>query len=222
MRPITSLLGLVALFATGTAHAQSSTQPVASAEEPSNEASATDEDAADAPRVQLEDPEPSQGHFLAMGVYGLGAMAFDDSRGTRTPTFGEGFSLRLGESLTDWVDLGLAFALGSTSGAPQNSLTLGRFGVTSQWYPTDRLFVQAGFGATYTRGKDPEDHALNNLYLSDADQSGGWVFTPVATAEIGPNSNFTSTALWLGVEISWWSGLTRDKLNLPFDKAYER
>ena len=29
---------------------------------------------------------------------------------------------------------------------------------------------------------------------------------------------FTTTALWLGFEISWWTGLSRDKVNLPLSK----
>lgn len=171
-----------------------------------------------------------------MGFHGLGTMAFDKNRGTRSPTFGTGYSLRLGEALTDWLDLSLAFAFGSTSGDVDDTLSLGRFGLTTQWYLTERLFVQAGFGATNGQGKDPEDHKLSrgrygdvyltgigtNLYISDNDQSGGWVFTPVLTAEVGPNANFTTAALWLGVELSWWTGLDRDKLNLPFEKAYSK
>jgi hypothetical protein len=83
---------------------------------------------------------------------------------------------------------------------------------------------------------DPEDHDASrgrfgdvyltglgyNLYLTDNNQSGGWVVTPVLTAEVGPDRMFTSTAQWLGVELSWWSGLTRDKLNVSADKAYAK
>jgi hypothetical protein len=115
-------------------------------------------------------------------------------------------------------------------------VTFGRFGVQSQWYVTERMFVQAGFGATNAQGKDPDDHDLvrgrygdvyltgigYNLYLSDNDQSGGWVLTPVLTAEVGPDRTFTTTALWLGIEVSWWTGLTRDKLNLSLSKAYDK
>jgi hypothetical protein len=163
-------------------------------------------------------------------------MAFDESRGTRDPTFGTGFSLRLGESLTDWLSVSLAFALGFTNGKPQDSLTLGRFGITSQLYFTEHWFLQAGFGAAYVEGPDPEDHKRSrgrygdvyltgigrDFYLSDSNQSGGWVITPLLTADVGPASEFTSTSLWLGVELSWWSGLTPDKLNLPATKAYTK
>jgi hypothetical protein len=188
------------------------------------------------PPVQLSDPRPNQGHFVAVGLYGIGAMAFDDKRGTRAPTFGQGVSLRLGESVTDWLNLSLAFGLGSTGGAKRDSLTLVRFGITSQWYFTQHWSVQAGFGATNAQGADPEDYGRTrgrygdvyltglgyDFYLSNNQQSGGWVLTPLVTADVGPDSKLTTTSLWLGVELSWWNGLARDKLNLPGSKAYTK
>lgn len=188
------------------------------------------------PRLELEDPRPRQGHFLALGFHGVSAMAFDENRGTRRPTFGQAFSLRLGESVTDWLSLSLAFAFGSTNGKERDSLTLGRFGITSQWYFTERWFVQGGFGAINAQGPDPDDHDLTrgrygdyyltglgyDFYISDSQRSGGWVFTPMLTADVGPSSKFTTTSLWLGVELSWWNGLSRDKLNLSTPKAYSK
>jgi len=186
-------------------------------------------------QLQLELPKPNQGQYLALGLYTLGAMAFDDGRGTRRPTFGAGFSLRLGEAVTDWLDLGVAFALGSTQGKEQDALSLGRFTIHSQWYVSRRWFLQAGFGATKGQGADPEDLEQSrgrygdvylaglgtHLYLSDAARSGGWVLSPVLTLEVGPDPTFTTTALWLGLEVSWWSGLSRDKLELPVGEAYD-
>lgn len=186
--------------------------------------------------AQLEEPKPRQGHFVALGFHGIGAMAFDESRGTRSPTFGQGFSLRLGESVTDWLSLSLAFALGSTHGERRDALTLGRLGITSQWYFSERWFLQAGFGATNAQGPDPEDYDLNrgrygdvyltgvgyDFYLSNPQQSGDWVLSPMLTADVGPDTKFTTTSLWLGLELSWWNGLSRDKLNLSTPKAYSK
>ncbi len=187
------------------------------------------------PLLELELPKPNQGYYLALGIHMLGATAFDEDRGTRQPTFGTGYSLRLGEAVTDWLDLGLAFAIGSTQGKEENALSLGRLTMHGQWYVSSRWFVQAGFGATYGQGADPDDPEKNrgrygdvylaglgaNLYLSDAARSGGWVISPVLTVEVGPDRNFTTTAMWLGMEVSWWSGLPRDKLELPIGEAYE-
>jgi hypothetical protein len=212
---------LLGLLASRLAQAQDSVSAGA-------EASAPEAPAASA---ELEAPEPSQGHFIGVGFHGIGAMAFDENRGTRKPTFGQAVSLRLGESVTDWLSLSLAFALGSTYGKARDSLTLGRFGIDSQWY-----LIHAGFGAIDARGPDPEDHDLTrgrygdfylagvgyDVYLSDAAQSGGWVFTPMLSADVGPDSKFTTTTLSFGVEVSWWTGLSRDKLRLPTPKAYTK
>jgi hypothetical protein len=206
---------------------------------PADEAPAgADAPAPDVPvaSTELEEPEPSQGHFIALGLYGIGAMAFDESRGTREPTFGQAVSLRFGESVTDWLSLSLAVGVGSTYGERRDTVTLLRFGVTSQWYFTERWFAQAGFGATSAEGPDPEDYDRTrsrygdfyltglgyDFYLSDGTRSGGWVFTPIITADVGPDSKFTTTSLWLGVELSWWSGVSRDKLKLPTTRAYAK
>jgi hypothetical protein len=220
---------LVTLLAAASARAQTA-QPSPS---PTGEPPAPD---AAPETVELEEPEPTQGHFIALGFHGIGAMAFDADRGTRDPTLGQAVSLRLGESVTDWLTLSLAFAIGSTSGEPRDSLTLGRFGITSQWYFTDRWFIQAGFGALYAQGPDPEDHDLSrgrygdvylagvgyDFYISDGTQSGGWVLTPMLSADVGPDSDFTTTSLSIGIELSYWTGLARDKLKLPTPKAYAK
>jgi len=192
--------------------------------------------AAPPPVVQLEDPKPRQGHLIALGFHGISTMAFDRDRGTRQPTFGQGVSLRLGESVTDWLSLSLAFGFGSTYGARRDKLTQIRFGVTSQWYFTQRWFVQAGLGALNVSGPDPEDYGLSrgrygdmylaglgyDLYLSDSKKSGGWVLTPMISADVAPDSKFAATSVWVGVELSWFTGLSRDKLNLPNAKAYSK
>jgi hypothetical protein len=148
---------------------------------------------------------------------------------------GQGFSLRLGEAVTDWLDLSLSIAYGSTHGPEENKLSLGRLGIQSQWYVSRQWFVPVGFGVTNVQGPDPEDHKLNrgrygdvywagigtNMFISDSKQSGGWVLTPVAMLEVGPDRNFTTTALWVGLEFSWWGGLTKDKLQLPVSEAYQ-
>jgi hypothetical protein len=221
------------LLAPGLARAQA-TPPSAPPAERASAGSETSAPQSAAANVELEAPEPGQGHFIALGFHGVGAMAFDESRGTRAPTFGQAVSLRLGESVTDWLSLSLAFAFGSTYGKRRDSLTLVRLGITSQWYFSERCFVQAGFGATNAQGPDPEDYDLTrgrygdfylaglgyDLYLSESTRSGGWILTPMIAADLGPDSKFMTTSLWLGIELSWWSGLSRDKLELPTPEAY--
>jgi hypothetical protein len=148
---------------------------------------------------------------------------------------GFGFSLRWGEAVTSWLDLGLAAAMASTTGEPEHAYTFGRFGPLTQLYVSHRWFIQAGFGVSAASGADPEDLAAKrrrygevyvtglgtHLYLTSAARSGGWLLSPVLSYEIGPDRHLTTTALWLGLEVSWWSGLPRSQLELPIEQAYE-
>jgi hypothetical protein len=225
---ISSSLGLFLLASPLLAHAE--TPPV---EKPVGKAP-EEESLQEIEVVKLELPRPSQGYYIGLGAYGLGAMAFDKNRGTRDPTAGMAFSLRFGESLTPWLDLGLSIGTGWTFGDKADSLSLFRFVVDSQWHLNERWFIRAGFGAANGQGADPErlsdvrgtfgDTYLagvgTNLYLSDEKKSGGWVLSPVVSVEVAPDNAFTTTSVWLGLEISWWSGLTRDRLDLPPDEAY--
>lgn len=188
------------------------------------------------PQVELEEPSPRQGHFISAGAYGIGAMGWDESRGTRDPTFGQGFTLRLGESITRWLSLSLTAGFGFTYGAKRDKLSLIRFGVSTQWYFTERWSFQAAFGATNGQGPDPQEHAKNrsrygafalagvgyDFYLSNNARSGGWLVTPVVAVDVGPASKLTTSSVWVGVELSYWTGLSRDKLRLSTPNAYSR
>ena len=194
-------------------------------------------DPADAPEDSiLEKPEPSQGHYIGLGIYGVAAAAFDEDRGLRRPTVGNGLSLRLGQSVTSWLDLGMVADGAYTGGDEADRFGYGSVRVQSQVYPLQRWFLRGGFGPFFAGGTDPEDSDSargtygtvyelgvgTNIFLSDADESGGGVLTPVLTNEIGPNPEFVTYAIALGVEISWWSGLSRDQLDLPIDEAYKK
>lgn len=225
---VTAAVALLGLTIPGRALAQSAPATAQAADNAASEAAA--------PGVALEEPRPSQGHFVALGLYGIGAMAFDEDRGTRRPTFGQGLSLRLGEAVTDWLSLSLAFGFGTTQGRQRDKLTQVQFGFTGQLYFSERCSARAGFGALNVQGPDPENHGLSrgrygdaylagvgyDFYLSERTQSGGWVLTPLVTAQVAPDKNFTATSLWLGVEIAWFKGLSRDKLNLPVPSAYSK
>ncbi len=182
----------------------------------------------------LEKPSPHQGHFIALGLHGVMGTANDRDRGRRGPAFGEGYSLRVGERIFDRLDLGLALAFASVGG--DDPWSFGRLTVHAQGYATEKAFVHAGFGFGAAGGGDPEDPDFSrgrfgdvytigagyNFFLSDTSKSGGWLLTPVFTAEYGRDDQFPNAGIWLGVEISRWWGLPRNQLDLDFDEAYKR
>lgn len=182
---------------------------------------------------KLTKPAPAQGHYISLGVHGVGAMARDADRGTRPPTLGGGLSLRLGESMTDWFDIGLRLGLRHTTG--DEGMTLGGVLIEGQVRVLPAWYLRAAFGVAGVGGQDPDDPAYDrgaygtaymlgvstNLNLSDPGRSGGWVLSPVLSLLALPDSDFTPFGVSLGLELSWWSGLRRNQLELPFDEAYK-
>jgi hypothetical protein len=166
-------------------------------------------------------------------VHFVSAMADDEGRGTRGPSPGYGFTLRMGESVTDSFDLGIAFTWGEVGG--DGDMIFGRLTVHSQYQLGGQFYALGGFGFAGVGGPDHEDPFYDrgsfgdvyllglgrNFYLSDAHTSGGWVLSPVMTVELLPHDGFRTGILWIGLEISSWSGLTRDKLDLPTNQAYD-
>lgn len=223
------VFGAIAPMPTSAQPAVASDAPVAATPEPAATTPAPP------PEVTLEPPRPSQGHYVGLMLAGVTAMAWDDDRGYRAPSFGVVGNLRLGQSVTRWLDLGIVFSFGQTFGDPARSLKYGGLRVQAQLYPVSRVFVRTGFGFLSAKGQDPNDDAFvrrsfgsvlelgigAHLFLSDRNESGGWVLSPVFSAEVGPDPGLTTLTLALGLELSWWSGLRRDQLDLPIDRAYE-
>lgn len=184
--------------------------------------------------VKLQKPFARQGEFVALGAHFGMATADDKDYGIRKPSFGPAFTLRLGEAIVDWADIGLEFGFGLQAG--KEKLTSGRIIAHTRLYPMERFFIHTGFGFGFAGGPDPEEPAFKrfrygdvyvlgigaNLYLRDRNKSGGPMFSPSVTFELGPDREFTTGVAWLGAEFSWWSGLRRHQLDLPIDDAYSR
>ena len=184
---------------------------------------------------QAPAPKPKQGHFLSLGLHYGGMRSRDTLRGGWRPlTHGPFVSLRAGETLTPWLDLGLDLGLGM--GVGRDSLRLARLTAHARWYPLQHWFVHTGVGLGASGGADPEDADFQrgrygelyvvglgtNRFVTRKTKSGGFALSPIIEYQVGPDPVFTTMALWFGVELTWWSGLSRDKLELPPDRAYER
>jgi hypothetical protein len=202
--------------------------PVRAAEDQPTESQSTAEQDSSA----LRKPNPRQGQFIALGINYGGAWAHDTERDPRALTFGPNFTLRYGEALTSWFDLGLGLSYGSTLGPER--LSIGRITAFARWYALERLFIHTGLGFGFAGGPDPE-HAGDSrtrygdvyelgmgyhFYLGSPKKSGGWLLSPSVTFEVGPSNAFTTIAAWVGLEISHWGGLSKNKLNLSTKDAY--
>ncbi len=181
----------------------------------------------------LVKPSPRLGHYIALGGHFIGGVIDDEDRELRGPAMGWGLSLRLGERMTNWLDLGIRFSYARMGG--DDPWTFGHLMITSQLYVHEQLFAHVGVGAGSSGGKDPDDRGLSrgsysaaytaglgyNLYLSDADRNGGFITTPTVTLEYHPDSEFANVAVMLGIEISYWGGVSRNQLDLPIEEAFE-
>lgn len=183
---------------------------------------------------ELAEPSPRQGYYLSLGVYGAGALNRDADQGWYDPWPGVGGSVRLGEALLDWLDLGLGVGVNAAF-EERWIATIGHVSLEAQLRPRAELFVRlsAGFGfADFTRRKSGIDKPLGRIggtyraavgwdfFPAYDGGSGGFALTPVAWFEAGPGSSFTTLAAGIGIEVSWWTGLPREQLVLPVEEAF--
>ncbi|MGH1341725.1 MAG: hypothetical protein ACRBN8_09255 [Nannocystales bacterium] len=178
-------------------------------------------------------PAPHQGHFVSVGLHYGGLRARDTHRdGWRPLSHGPLLSIRAGEAITSWLDLGVDLGLGL--GVGPDSLRLGRVTAHARWYPFEHWFLHTGLGLGASGGPDPDYDGFDrgrfgelyvvglgtNRYVTRSTRSGGFALSPVLQAQVGPDPAFTTMALWIGLEFTWWSGLSRNKLRLPPERAY--
>lgn len=183
---------------------------------------------------ELEPPRPRQGYYISLGAYGVGALSHDRLDGWLGGMAGPGGSLRLGEALLDWLDLGVGFAAAGAFDEQYVAL-VGHVALEAQLRPVEPLFVRlsAGFGFTdFTRRQKGIERPLGRIGGSYAaavgwdffpghdGSSGGLAIAPVIWFEAGPGEEFTTLVGGIGIEISWWTGLPREQLDLPLDEAF--
>ncbi len=192
---------------------------------------------------ELEAPKARQGYYASLGLrLGLGTARGEDlgSLGTLN---GAGGAFRFGEMATENFGLGLAIATGG--GANENwTVGGGNLSLEFMYTPVEALNLAVrssiGLGFVGTTRVDPEAETdddpqggLGALYTLGASydffpfyeegkyESGGWAVTTFADLQFLPAGGVTTANFILGVEITWWSGLRRNKLELPTSEAFK-
>ncbi|MBN2528814.1 MAG: hypothetical protein JXR76_20660 [Deltaproteobacteria bacterium] len=183
----------------------------------------------------LEKPALKQGYYFSLTP--AFELVFVDSKQNFGPWPSGGGQLRMGEALTRWLDLGLA---GGVSVAKGNDLRLihGHFGVEATLKPTRfwAFGVQAGMGfADFTRQKSGMAEVIGRFGATygltvqydffpgsrkDPLKSGGLALTPMAGVYLGPADTTSVYSIFIGLSVSWWTGLSKNKLDLPLEKAF--
>jgi hypothetical protein len=180
----------------------------------------------------LEPPRPRQGYYLAIGPHFALNKNWEDGRDWSVWT-GYDLTFRVGQMVTRRFGLGLQIHFGGAGGQGQQA---GLFGlaVEGQWELARHLAVRGGVGldtvsiATVGGGDDSARGTVGSGYLLGLSydwfftrrSTGGWALTPVAQARLVPGNTYALVGT-VGVEISFWTGLPRNQLDLPPAEAFK-
>ncbi len=196
-------------------------------------------------QVELLAPKARQGYYVGGGPRALSLVVDDEDIGSLGGMLGFGFAFRFGQKVNEWLGLGLVLSGG---GAGNTDWSVGGGGLTLEaqvqpWLDTNLAFRLgigvAGFavsrvesaeetdddpegtvGSIYTLGASYEVYPW---YEPGAYDSGGLAFSFFVEGQFSPGlGGVTSVGAVLGVEFTWWSGLSRNKLDLPVDAAFTK
>ena len=196
-------------------------------------------------QVELLEPRARQGYYFGGGPRALSMVVDDETIGGLGGMVGFGVSVRFGQKVNEWLGLGLAIGFG---GAGNSDWTTGGGGLTLElqvqpWQQTDLAFrlgigvagmsiervdsaqetdddPSGTIGSVYTIGASYE---LFPWYEAKKYESGGLAFSFFVEGQFNPGlGGVTSVGAIVGVEFTWWSGLNRNKLDLPVDAAFTK
>lgn len=187
---------------------------------------------------ELVPPAPRQGYYMGFtlgGAVNVNASVDDEI----DPLTGPLFVGRIGEMVTDWIGFGLLVGGGFGQGGSWES-GFGGLMLETQLVPpvlphlAARIGVGAG-GISLTDTEAVDQDVLKgtggayyafgvsyDLFPFYDRGSGGLGVVPSAQVHYMPGELVEAWFFVAGLEIAWWTGLDRDKLDLPFEEQYRR
>ena len=179
----------------------------------------------------LEPPRPRQGYYVALGPQFALSKTWEDGRDWGVWA-GYDVTLRVGQMVTRRFGLGLQIHYGGTRGQGQKT-GLSGLSAEGQWELARHLAVRGGVGldavsiATADGGDDSARGTVGAGYFLGLGydwfftrrSTGGWALTPVAQARFVPGDTHALVGT-VGVELSYWTGLPRNQLDLPPSEAF--
>lgn len=183
----------------------------------------------------LVEPRERQGYYVALGLYDDPAIHWEKGRSLGVWN-GTAFTIRLGQMLTRRFGLGFVIDSAGSTGKGQTS-SMGGLGIEGQANLWRNLGLHAGLGLGFVSVKDPAlptddqvrggygaKYALGasyDFFFTDR-LSGGWSLAPTVTLHALPTTGIDGGWLFVGAQLSWWSGLRRNELQLPESEAYKK
>lgn len=181
----------------------------------------------------LQKPRPRQGYYIALG--GQGTMIYASENGDGVgPMPGFAVTLRLGQMITPRLGLGIAMDGGSASSG-DDSATLAGLALAGQIEVARNVALHAavGLGVVTLSGPDDRDGESRGVagagytvgltwdWFTGHRQSGGLALTPGVRLRVVPGDTDAFAAL-VGVELTWWTGLPENQLDLDAASAFRR
>ena len=182
----------------------------------------------------LEAPRSRQGYYIGGGLHGSVQHNRDDD-GSLGMYRGYAMAFRMGQLLTPRFGLGFAFDVGAGTHDDDTSSTIG-LGHAGQVVLARNLAQHAGvgLGVVSITEKVGDDEELRGTYGSAYTVgltydwfirpcwTGGIALTPTLQLRALPGDPIDSYAMMFGLEITRWTGLPRNQLDLPPSQAFGR
>jgi hypothetical protein len=182
----------------------------------------------------LEKPEHRQGYYLSFGIYGAGTQAFEKGD-TLGPWVGYGIGLRVGQLITRRFSLGLGIETAATRGGGQRG-SVSALALEAGFALAGNLALRGGAGIGFLQLKNPSDPtesstrgaagsyfalgASYDLFVGQKRLSGGLALTPVVEARLIPGGDTSGLIMFVGFDLSYWTGLPTNQLDLPPGEAW--
>lgn len=192
---------------------------------------------------ELTEPAARQGYWIGGGYRSVLMYSDSEDVGGVGPFLGTGFTLRLGQMSNDWIGFGVAFMFAGGGGDIWNSAYGGLSLDVNLEPPVDEdLTIRLGTGVaglslsrvdeSQARSSDPDgtfgalftvgaSYDLFPFYDRDAYESGGFAFTGFVELQALPGDGLLTVSGLVGLEVTYYFGFPKNKLDLPPDAAFE-
>jgi hypothetical protein len=179
-------------------------------------------------RSFLELPRARQGYWLGVGLYGTSSRLIEEGR-DRGNYGGWGYSVRIGQLLTEHFGLGLLYESASIKNGNDKGATGGLI-LEASYNLWRNLSAHTGLGVgyDYVSDKTALDTSLRggagSYFLLGTSYdffpwhkrlTGGWAVTPTVDFRVMPDGNIHAFTLFAGIQVMRWSGLPNNMLFLP-------
>jgi len=183
----------------------------------------------------LEAPRRRQGYYLSLGAQVGAAKIWEDGEDWKVWRSSD-FGIRAGQLLTRRFGLGIQFLhIGRATGQSQTAGIFG-LGFEAQLEIARNLALVGGAGfevIEITDGTMPKKSsrgtyssgytlaATYDIFLGDR-LTGGWSLAPIAQLRLIPGGSTIALSGTVGLQLCFWTGLPRNQLDLPPDRAFEK